>query len=241
LDRPFQVGWAVVREEEDAVPPRRRLDDVRKPKILGAAVELLTEKGLSDARLADVAERAGTSATSVIYYFGTKADLFEEAIAGADDSFYAELLANLARLETGVDRLAWLIVSSSATDWLLWMDLWVYARRHPELHEAHRRFDRRFRATIADVIRHGQERGEFAPVDAGAASLRIGALMRGLAVHVALGEHDVSRAQMVGHCLQAAAHELACALPELQAAAERQAAAVPSLAPKVRPAERPAA
>ena len=57
------------------MPPRRRLDDVRRPQILAAAAELLTEEGLSDVRVADVAERAGTSATSVIYYFGTKADL----------------------------------------------------------------------------------------------------------------------------------------------------------------------
>jgi AcrR family transcriptional regulator len=203
------------------VPPKRRLDDVRRPQILAAAAELLTEEGLSAVRVADVAERAGTSPTSVIYYFGTKAELFEQAIAHADDGFYADLLEELERLRSGVDRLASLIVSSSSIDWLLWMDLWVYSRRHPELLEAHRRFDRRFRGVIADVIRHGQERGEFDPVDADEASVRIGSLMRGLAVHVALGEHDVTAGQMVGHCLHAAAQELGCEPAGLQAAADR--------------------
>jgi AcrR family transcriptional regulator len=203
------------------VPPRRRLDDVRRPQILAAAAELLIEEGLSAVRVADVAERAGTSATSVIYYFGTKAELFEQAIAHADDSFYADLLEEVDRLDSGVDRLAALIVRSSSLDWLLWMDLWVYSRRHPELWEAHQRFDRRFRAVIAEVIRHGQERDEFEPVDAGEASVRLGSLMRGLAVHVALGEYDVTAGQMVEHCLHAAAHELGCAPAELQAAADR--------------------
>jgi AcrR family transcriptional regulator len=203
------------------VPPRRRLDDVRRPQILAAAAELLTEEGLSAVRVADVAERAGTSATSVIYYFGTKAELFEQAIAQADDGFYAELLTDVERLDSGVDRLAWLIVSSSSVDWLLWMDLWVYSRRHPELLKAHQRFDRRFRTVIADAIRHGQERGEFDAADAGDASVRIGSLMRGLAVHVALGEYDVTAEQMVAHCLHGAALELGCGLADLQAAADR--------------------
>ncbi len=205
--------------------PRRRLDEVRKPQILAAAAQLLVEEGLSSVRVSDVAARAGTSATSVIYYFGTKADLFEEAIAGADDAFYGALLADVERLDAGVDRLVWLIVSSSATDWLLWMDLWVYARRHPELLAAHRRFDRRFRDMIADAIRHGQARGEFGPVHADEVALRLGSLMRGLAVHVALGGHEVTSARMVAQCLRAAAMELGCELEVLRAAADRHATA----------------
>jgi TetR/AcrR family transcriptional repressor of bet genes len=212
-------------EERFPVAPRRRLDDVRKPQILAAAVQLLVEEGLASVRVADVARRAGTSATSVIYYFGTKDALFEEAIAGADDAFYAALLADVERLESGLDRLAWLIVSSSATDWLLWMDLWVYARRHPEMLTAHRRFDLRFRGMIADSIRHGQARGEWPALDADAIALRLGSLMRGLAVHVALGEHEVTSAMMVDQCLRSVALELGCELVAVQAAADRQAAA----------------
>jgi AcrR family transcriptional regulator len=207
------------------VPPRRRLDEVRKPQILAAAVQLLVEEGLSSVRVADVAQRAETSATSVIYYFGSKAELFEQAIAGADDAFYEHLHADIEGLETGMDRLAWLVVRSSTTDWLLWMDLWVYARRHPELMRAHRRFDGRFREMLADTIRHGQGRGEFDGVhDADVVSIRLGSLMRGLAVHVALGGHDVDDDTMIEHTLHTAAQELGCDAAELRAAAERQAA-----------------
>lgn len=205
------------------MPPRRRLDDVRRPQILAAAAELLSEEGLSSVRVSDVAARAGTSATSVIYYFGTKAELFEQAITQADDAYYAELRTHVEQLDSGMERLAWLIVTSSTTDWLLWMDLWVYARRHPELLEAHQRFDRRFRAVIADAIRHGQGREEFAAANADDASVRIGSLMRGLAVHVALGGHDVTAEQMIAHCLRTVAQELRCDLADLQLAADRHA------------------
>ena len=46
--------------------PRRRLDDVRRPQILATTVALIGERGLWDVRLADVAKRAGISATSVL-------------------------------------------------------------------------------------------------------------------------------------------------------------------------------
>lgn len=221
------------------VAPRRRLDEVRKPQILAAAAQLLVEEGLASVRVTDVAKRAGTSATSVIYYFGTKADLFEEAIADADDAYYSALLTDVERLDAGVDRLAWLIVSSSAVDWLLWMDLWVYARRHPEMLAAHRRFDRRFRGMIADAIRHGQGRGEFAPVDAGEAALRLGSLMRGLAVHVALSEDEVTSERMVEHCVQAVSMELDCPIEVVRAAADRQAAAGGGAPPELLASEPP--
>ena len=207
------------------MPPRRRLDEVRRPQILAAAAQLLCEEGLSSVRVADVARRAGTSATTVIYYFGTKAELFEEAIADADGAFYGALLADVERLHAGADRLAWLIVSSSATDWLLWMDLWSYARLHPELLMAQRRFDRRFRDMIADAIRHGQDRDEFDLVDADEVALRLGSLMRGLAIHVSLREPEVTVARMIQDCLRAAAMELGCGLTVLRDAADRQAAA----------------
>ena len=68
-----------------------RLDDVRRPQILDTTVELIRERGLWEVRLADVAERAGISATSVVYYFGTKDELFAEAIHAADAAFYEPL------------------------------------------------------------------------------------------------------------------------------------------------------
>jgi len=129
--------------------PRRRLDDIRRPQILATTVDLIRERGLWEVRLSDVAQRAGLSATSVVYYFGSKDQLFAEAIAHADDAFYEPLLSELRELESGTERIACLFVGSSTSDWPLWMDLWVYSRRHPETGAAQRHFHERWRETIA--------------------------------------------------------------------------------------------
>jgi AcrR family transcriptional regulator len=73
------------------VSGRPRLDHVRRPAMLSAAAEVIRERGLENARVSDVAERAGTSAPSVLYYFETKAELLKEALASAEEGYYAEL------------------------------------------------------------------------------------------------------------------------------------------------------
>ena len=80
-------------------------------------------------RVVDVAGRAGTSPTSVIYHFASTYQLFEQAAADADRAFYAALRPELAALESGVDPLAWLIVRASRSEWPLWMDTWLFARQ----------------------------------------------------------------------------------------------------------------
>jgi AcrR family transcriptional regulator len=204
---------------------RRPLGRVRRPQILTAAVDLLREEGLWSVRVADVAVRAGTSPTGVIYYFGTKEELFKAAIASADAQFYAAVWPELDRLPSAIDKLAALIVRSSTSEWVLWMDLWSYARRHPELQPAARGFSERWCATITDVIRHGQCTGEFPEaMDTGAVGLRLGALTDGLAVHMVLADPGRTSEHYVDMALAGAAAELTVDVNALRAAAKRVSA-----------------
>jgi AcrR family transcriptional regulator len=198
--------------------PRRRLDDVRRPQILATTVALIGERGLWDVRLADVAKRAGISATSVVYYFGSKDQLFAQAIAEADDAFYEPLVAELAQLPTGAERIACLFLRSSTSDWPLWMDLWVYSRHHPETALSQRHFHERWRRTIADVISHGCARGEWSVADPDAVALRLSALTDGLAVHMVLGDAEHTPQAYVAMSLAAASLELGCDRAELERA-----------------------
>jgi AcrR family transcriptional regulator len=78
--------------------PRPRFDHVRRPEILAAAAQVIRERGLENARVADVADRAGTSAPSVLYYFASKAELLKEALTSAEERFYEELERELERI-----------------------------------------------------------------------------------------------------------------------------------------------
>jgi BetI-type transcriptional repressor, C-terminal len=80
----------------------------------------------------------------------------------------------------------------------------VRALRDPELAATRERLDRRWRETIADIVRDGQQRGEFAPADAEDVALLLGALMDGFAIQLALGDPAVSAEAVRRHCLQLA-------------------------------------
>jgi len=188
--------------------PRRRRDAIRRPQILATATELVREKGLWNVRISDVARRAGISPASVVYYFGSKDQLFAQAIAGADDAFYAAVEPELRELEDPAERLALLVVRSSTSDWVLWVDLWLYARHHPELAGAQRRFNGRWRDAIAATIQYGVGRGVWEVSEVGLSALRLAAITDGLAVQMLLGEPDHTRDRYVEMTLTAAALEL---------------------------------
>lgn len=173
--------------------------------------------------MSDVARRARTSPGTVIYYFGTKHQLFHQAIAAADADFYASLWPELDEIESGTARLARLIHRSSTSDWVLWVDLWAYARRHADMLEASIDFHRRWCGTIADVIGHGQLRGEFSARDAKAIAVRFAALSNGLAIRMVLDDCPAPRTQYLAMSVEAAALELDCDADELR----RELAAVP--------------
>ena len=188
--------------------PRRRLDDVRRPQILTTTVELIRERGLWEVRLSDVAERAGISATSVVYYFGTKDQLFAEAIHVADEGFYEPLAGAFERHPTAAERIVLLLRHSAASDWPLWIDLWVYSRHHPETAAAQRHFHERWRMTIEEIVRYGCQTGEWSVSDPAAVALRLSALTDGLAVHMVLGDSEHTPERYVEMSLVAAALEL---------------------------------
>lgn len=187
--------------------PRPSNAHVRRPAILTAAAEVIAERGVQNTRISDVAERAGTSAPGVLYWFQTKDELLAEALTFSDDRFYDALTAELAAMASATDRLTRLIELWPAEgdgETVLWMELWVRALRDPELAKTRERLDRRWRDAIADVIREGQASGEFGGDDADDLALLLGAAMDGFAIQLALGDPAVTTEAVRRHCLELA-------------------------------------
>jgi AcrR family transcriptional regulator len=195
------------------VSGRPRLDHVRRPAMLSAAAEVIRERGLENARVSDVAERAGTSAPSVLYYFETKAELLKEALASAEEGYYEELERELAGVESARERLARIVASGAGEgdyDATLWMEVWARALRDPDLAAIRAELDGRWRDTIAGVVRYGQQRGEFGPAEPDAFAVMLASLLDGLAVQIALKDDDVTPQRARELSLALAERELAC-------------------------------
>ena len=197
---------------------RRKLSEVRRRQILQAAVTVIGQRGLCDTRISDIAERAGASSALVLYYFGSKDRLLAEALAFSEERFYAETADELASADSATDQLVRLIERSCSPgsvsrknwrdEWLLWLDMWARSPRDPDVARDREVLDRRWRETIARIVRTGQSRGEFARVDAEDFALCLSAMLDGLAIQVVLEDSDVSPERMFEVCARMAAEEL---------------------------------
>ncbi len=195
---------------------RKTLPEARRGQILEAATQVISERGLCDTRIADIAKRAGTSAGLVIYYFGSKDRVLAEALTYADEKFFAETASKLSGLPSARDQLIHLVASScplgpspgAEDSWVLWLELWARAQRDAEVAANRQLLDRRWRQILADTVRAGQESGEFAKIDVESFALRLAALMDGLAIAVVLGDVDVSAERMFDLCIETCAREL---------------------------------
>ena len=179
---------------------RAEAGEQRKEQMLRAALEVIVERGYADTRIADVAERTGTSPALVIYYFKTRDQLLTEAIRFSEDTWYAEGLLRMGKIPSAAGRLAELVAMTClpGTDpeprswWLLWLDLWALSPRNAGVAAVRQKSDERWRDAIRSIVLAGQEAGEFAQVDADDFTITLAGLLDGLAVQIVLEDPAVS-------------------------------------------------
>lgn len=185
----------------------------RRRRILMAAVDVLRERGYSGTRVVDIADAAGTSSGLVLYHFKSLEGVLAEALTTLEDDFYADLERDLQETHGPLDRLRLMgeraaEAGPAVGDWSLWLEIWVRALRDVGARATREALDRRWRTALREVIDGGIATGEFQPVDAEAATVRLASLMDGLAIQLALADPDMSSERMRDLWLAAASLEL---------------------------------
>lgn len=199
------------------VSPRPSLTEQRRREILEAAGAVIAGRGLADTRIADIAERLGTSPALVLYYFESKERLLLEALIARDRQFFAGLEDRLARCSGAAERMRSLIEASTPSDaaddrsqdeWMLWPAMWERARHDPEIGAERARLDALWRATIVDVVAAGIAAGDFRNVDTDGFAIQLSAMLDGLALQVILDDPKVDAKAMRHLALQFASQML---------------------------------
>jgi AcrR family transcriptional regulator len=108
-----------------------------RARLLGAAVELLVERGFAGTTTTLVSERAGVSRGAQLHHFPTKNDLVFAAVSHLTEARGAELATAAARLPSGPRRtravLGMLADHFTSPVFTAALELWVAARTDPEL------------------------------------------------------------------------------------------------------------
>jgi AcrR family transcriptional regulator len=190
--------------------------DQRRTQMLHAALEIISERGYADTRIADVAERSGVSPALVIYYFKTKDQLLTEAIRHYEDAWYEVGQRRLAQLPTATARIEEIVAMSClpeddpepGSSWQLWLDFWAQAARNPEAAAVRRKSDELWRDLIASLVQAGQDAGEFAAVDKNKFAISLSTLLDGLTIQIALDDPVVDSVEAFELSMQFVAGQL---------------------------------
>jgi AcrR family transcriptional regulator len=183
-------------------------------RILDAAVARIAREGIDDARIARIATDAGVSAALVHYHFESREALLVEAVEHSYEIAGDVRTSDVADGAPAAERLRAIIDSclpipgAQRDDWLLWVELWLRAARHPELAEAATRLYGRLHEWVCDAIAFGIASGEFAAVDPDGLTDTLLALIDGYGLRVLIGDAAVDLERVRAELWAFAAREL---------------------------------
>jgi AcrR family transcriptional regulator len=171
-----------------------------RERILAAAVQRIASDGIDGVRIARIAMDAGVSPPLVHYHFDSRETLLADALR------YSYTRAGNARITSGelpaathAERLRTMIgqclpaTPALAEDWVLWVELWLRAVRHPELRPVAEELYARLHEWFSEEIAAGVCDGEFdADIDVDAVTDRTLALLDGFGIRTLIGDSSVS-------------------------------------------------
>ncbi len=158
----------------------------RRLTLLKAAFREVAEKGFSEVRLEDIAQRAGVSKGVTLYYFDSKEDLFRQLFGWLIDSIHARMREAVAAAEHPVQKLRALVAlifpspSKNRAFFRAYVDFCGLAARRETFREIAERFYAGCREIDRGIVEEGMRQGAFMVRDAGEAASTLRAIFDGL-------------------------------------------------------------
>ena len=193
---------------------RREDRQKRREAVLQAALDVIVERGLANTRMSDIAERVGMSAGNILYYFESKDDLLMELLRWSEDLLLRQALDDFEHLPSYAERLRRLTELAgpsgrSDPGWIVWLEVWSLSPHDERIGRGHADLDRRWVGFLTELVRAGQEAGEFSPdADPVDFAVRYGAMMDGLAIKVVAGIDGMDVDRLLSTCNEMAVREL---------------------------------
>jgi AcrR family transcriptional regulator len=185
-----------------------------RDRVLQAAVRLITEAGIDQVRVAEIARRANMSSGQVMYYFTSKEHILLETLAWRDHQDIIrtrEALAKVTGAWRQLERFIGLYLPASTADpsWILWMEAWARAPHNRQVSQFLEELLALWRDDLAAIIARGVQEGAFAPPAAiDDFTLRFAALLDGLAILRLRQMHQPSRKRLTELAMTTARAEL---------------------------------
>ena len=186
-----------------------------RDRILQAALDLITERGIDQVRLAEIARRANMSSGQLMYYFTSKEHILLETLAWQEHRDTAPRRAAVARVKgawSQLERLIGFYLPSGPADpvWNLWLEAWARAPHNRQVSQFMEELLRPWQADLAAIVERGVADGAFvSPESVGDFTLRFMGMLDGLALLRLRQMHNPSRKRLTELAMHGARAELA--------------------------------
>jgi len=188
--------------------------------VLQASFELITEVGIDQVRLAEIARRAGMSSGQVMYYFTSKEHILLETLAWREHdetrhrrTVLPEVAGRWRQLERFVDL--YLPCDTADPVWILWVEAWA---RTPHDAEVSRFLDELMLPwydDLAEIVQRGVHEGTFGlQVSSEDFTICFCALLDGLAMIQLNQRPYLSRARLIELAMATARAQLTPVTPD---------------------------
>ena len=190
-----------------------------RDRVLKAALELITEVGIDQVRLAEIARRAGMSSGQVMYYFTTKEHILLETLAWQehqDTAHRRAVLPEVAGAWRQLERYVDLYLPSGPADpsWNLWTETWARAPHYAEVSEFLDELMRPWCEDLSEIVQRGLREGTFGlQVPVGDFTLCFCAMLDGLAILYLNQKPDLPRDRLSELAMTSARAQLTPAGP----------------------------
>ncbi|TWS24078.1 TetR/AcrR family transcriptional regulator [Tsukamurella sputi] len=162
-----------MRPENESSSQRSFIEEARRGQIIAAAVEVLAESGFGGASLARIAERAGISKGVISYHFDGKDELMREVVISLYQNGAAMMTPRIEAATNAIGRIAAYIESNieflgANRQHITAMIEVVYGLRDADDRPVFSAEDGDNASVLplAELLRAGQESGDFGDFDA---------------------------------------------------------------------------
>src|SRR5579875_2088148 len=161
----------------------------RKSALMQSALHCFAEKGYEVTTVDDIVRHAGVSKGLVYTYFSSKEEIFLEILKNRTDKFFAQIQERFQSITTARDKLLYLLdgyrkspLSKEQREWItVSLEFFLSSSRSPARLELMEKRYESFLTLFREIVKEGQEKGEFRPdVEPDAASRLFWALCDGI-------------------------------------------------------------
>jgi AcrR family transcriptional regulator len=186
---------------EPAGKRRRMRPQERRALILEVARAQISENGVLQTSLRDIAAACGLSTGTLGYHFDGIAEILAEVLRLASEDFITQVMTNAQMEKSAADRLT-VIVAANLPDnpgalavWRLWLDYWAIVARDRTLQAVHAERYHMWREVCRQILAEAVAVGEIAPLDVEQVAAEFVGLFDGLILQAVVGDNEMDSAR----------------------------------------------